>query len=222
MAYLLTFLEGVLAFLSPCVLPLVPMYVAYFAAGDPDDKHTRRNAFGFLLGLVIVFVALGALAGLIGARIPARPVELVAGVMLILFGLHYVGALRIAILSRHHGKTLSPARLRTLRFPWAVAFGAVFALCWTPCVGPLLGAALMKAAMAATVLEGVALLALFALGLGLPLLLSALLLNQLKGVFGVIKRHYVTINRICGVLLIGMGLLMIFGLFGRFMHGIIG
>ena len=221
MAYLLTFLEGILAFLSPCILPLLPLYVTYFAAGEPGDRRTRQNALGFFLGLVVVFVALGALASFVGARIPVRPMELVAGGLLILFGIHYTGLLRIPLLSRSHGKGLSAERLRALSFPWAVLFGAVFALCWTPCVGPLLGAALMKASMAATVFEGMMLLFLFALGLGLPFLLSALLLDQLKGVFAAIKRHYTVINRVCGVLLMAMGLLMIFGLFGHVMQWLV-
>jgi len=221
MAYLLTFLEGILAFLSPCVLPLLPIYAAYFAAGESDGRRMRKNALGFSLGLVVTFVSMGAIVNLIGARIPARPIEIVAGSLLLLFGLHYVGLLRIPALSRNHGKALSAERLRSLSFPWAVLFGAVFALCWTPCVGPLLGAALMKAALASTVIEGAILLFLFALGLGLPFLLSALLLDQLKGAFAAIKRHYVTINRICGILLIAMGVLMILGMFGQLMHRLI-
>ena len=223
MAFLLTFLEGILAFLSPCVLPLLPVYVSYFAAGEPVSGERRMglNAFGFFFGLVLAFVALGAVVSLLGARIPLRPMEILMGGLLILFGVHYVGALRIPILARTLGKTLSANRLRTLRFPWAVVFGAVFALCWTPCVGPLLGAAIMKAAMASTVFEGMLLLLLFALGLGLPFLISALFLEQLKGAFAVIKRHYGIINRICGIFLIGMGGLMLFGLFGRVMHHLI-
>jgi len=203
------------------VLPLLPIYVSYFAAGEADGRRMRRNALGFFLGLTTVFVAMGAVASLIGMHIPARPVEIVAGSLLILFGLHFVGILRVPALSRSHGKALSAERLRSLSLPWAVIFGAVFALCWTPCVGPLLGAALMKAALASTVIEGVVLLLLFALGLGLPFLLSALLIDQLKGAFAAIKRHYVTINRVCGILLIAMGLLMVFGLFGYLMHRII-
>jgi len=221
MAYLLTFLEGILAFLSPCVLPLLPIYVSYFAAGEADGRRMRRNALGFALGLVLVFVAMGAIVSLIGIHIPPRPLEIVAGSLLILFGLHYVGVFRIPALSRNHGTALSAERLRSLSFPWAVIFGAVFALCWTPCVGPLLGAALMKAALAGTVIEGIVLLFLFALGLGLPFLFSALLIDQLKGAFAAIKRHYATINRICGILLIAMGLLMIFGIFRHLMHQII-
>lgn len=221
MAYLLTFLEGVVAFLSPCVLPLLPIYVSYFAAGEADTRRMRHNALGFTLGLTLVFVAMGAIVSLIGAHIPPRPVEVFAGVVLILFGFHYVGILRIPALSRSHGKALSAERLRSLSFPWSVVFGAVFALCWTPCVGPLLGAALMKAAVASTVAEGALLLLLFALGLGLPFLFSALLIDRLKGAFAAIKRHYATINRVCGILLIGMGLLMVIGVFEWLMHRLI-
>ena len=218
MVYILTFTEGILAFLSPCVLPLVPAYVSYFSAGEANARRTRRNALGFFLGLAVVFVGLGAFAGLLGTRIGGRPVEILGGLLLMLFGLHYMGALQIPTLSKLRGRGLDAERLRGLSFPWAVALGAVFALCWTPCVGPLLGAALMKAAMAGGVLEGSLLLFLFALGLGLPFLGTALLLDQLKGAFAFVKRHYIAINRVSGALLILIGLTMVLGLFGRFVH----
>ena len=221
MNYLLTFTEGILAFLSPCVLPLVPIYVSYFAAGEAEPKRAGRNALGFFLGLAVVFVALGAFAGTLGALVGGRPVEILGGALLVLFGLHYVGVLRLPSLQRIQGRGISAERLRALSFPWAVVFGAVFALCWTPCVGPLLGAALMKAAMAGGALEGILLLLLFALGLGLPFMAAALLIDRLKGAFAFLKRHYTAINRISGALLILIGLTMILGLFGQFIHGII-
>jgi len=220
MIYLLTFAEGVLAFLSPCVLPLVPIYVSYFAAGEAESRRTRKNALGFFLGLAVVFISLGAFAGALGAWVGGRPVEILGGVLLVLFGLHYVGVLQLPSLKRIQGRGMSAERLRALSFPWAVVFGAVFALCWTPCVGPLLGAALMKAAMSGGTLEGMFLLLLFALGLGLPFIGAALLIDRLKGAFSFLKRHYVIINRISGGLLILVGLTMILGLFGQFIHGL--
>jgi len=221
MVQLLTFSEGVLAFLSPCVLPLVPAFVSYFAAGEAETKRAGQNALGFFLGLALVFVALGTFAGVLGARFGGRTVEILGGGLLMLFGLHYLGALELPSLSKGRGQGLGSERLRMLSFPWAVAFGAVFALCWTPCVGPLLAAALLKAAMASGVLEGSFLLFLFALGLGLPFLASALLIDQLKGAFGFVRRHYMALNRLSGALLLLVGLTMVLGLFGQFMHGLI-
>ena len=218
MIYILTFTEGVLAFLSPCILPLIPVYVSYFAAGEANPRRTARNALGFFLGLAVVFVALGALAGVLGTRFGGRPVEILGGVLLILFGLHYLGALQNPSLSKRWGRGMDAERVKALSFPWAVALGAMVALCWTPCVGPLLGAALMKAAVTGGALEGAVLLFLFALGLGLPFFGAALLLDQLKGAFAFIKRHYVAINRISGVLLILIGTTMVLGLFGQFVH----
>ena len=221
MVYLLTFLEGVLAFLSPCVLALLPAYVSYFAAGETGMRRTGKNAVGFFLGLAITFVALGALLGLVGTRLPGRPVEVVGGVVLVLFGLHYMGVFRLPSLVKFRGQPLSSERLSTLTFPWSFVFGVVFALCWTPCVGPLLGAALMKAAMAGSVIEGTALLLLFALGLGLPFFVSALLLDQLKSAFAAIRKHATIVQRVAGSLLILIGITMILGFYGQFIHQII-
>jgi len=218
MVYLLTFLEGVLAFLSPCVVALLPAYVSYFAAGEAGVRRAGKNAFGFFIGLATVFVAMGVLLGVLGARLPSRPIEVLGGVMLVLFGLHFIGVFHLPAAGRAWGRPLSRERLSSLTFPWSIAFGAVFALCWTPCVGPLLGAALMKAAMAGSVLESGILLFLFAVGLGLPFFLSALFLDQLKGAFAVIRRHYAVISRVSGGLLILIGLSMVLGFYGRFVH----
>jgi len=196
------------------------MFVSYFAAGEAGVKRTGRNALGFFLGLALVLIGMGAFAGALGNIIGGRPVEIIGGLLIILFGLHYIGILQIPQLSGRREKGLSAERLRSLSFPWAVIFGAVFALCWGPCVGPFLGAALMKAAMAGGLLEGAFLLFLFALGLGLPFLISAFLIDQLKGAFSFVKRHYVLINQISGGFLILMGLTMVFGIFGRFIHGL--
>lgn len=204
-----------MAFLSPCVLPLLPVYVTYFAAGETNGKRTRNNAIGFFVGLTVVFIALGVFAGAIGAQLSGRRMEIIAGALIILFGLHYLG---VFTLPGRAGRGVSAARLKSLNTPWSVVFGATFALCWTPCVGPFLGAALMKAAIAGTVAEGALLLFVFALGLGIPFFLSALLLDHFKGVFGWIKRHHGVINKVCGVFLIGMGILMLLGLFSQWAH----
>ncbi|MCL2569324.1 MAG: cytochrome c biogenesis protein CcdA [Oscillospiraceae bacterium] len=221
MVYLLTFTEGVLAFLSPCVLPLLPAYVSYFAAGEAEPRRTAKNALGFFLGFTLVFVALGVFAGLLGSRLPGRTMEIFAGGLLIFFGLHYIGALRLPGLSNVRGVGMDAERLRSLSLPWAIVFGATFALIWTPCVGVLLGAALLKATLAGGAVEGGFLLFLFALGMGLPFVLSALLIDQLKGAFQFVKRHYTAINLVSGGLLILMGAAMVLGLFGQLMQRIL-
>ena len=221
MVHLLTFTEGILAFLSPCVLPLLPAYVSYFAAGEAEPWRTSRNALGFFLGFALAFVTMGVFAGLLGTRLPGRPAEILAGCLLILFGLHYMGLLRLPRISSVRGQGMDVERLRSLSFPWALAFGVTFALFWTPCVGPLLGAALLKATLAGGVLEGGFLLFLFALGMGLPFILSALLVDQLKGAFRFLKRYYAVINLVSGGLLLLMGILMALGIFGQLMQRVI-
>jgi len=220
MVYLLTFTGGFLAFLSPCVLPLIPAYVAYFATGEAAPQRTWRNALGFFLGLLLVLISLGLFAGGLGVWLGRRPIEVVGGLLLIFFGLHYTGALQIPALRRIRGRDLDMQRLQTLRFPWAVAFGMVFALCWTPCVGPLLGAALLTAARMGGVLEGALVLFSFALGIGLPFFLAALFLDRLKGAFAFVKRHHTAISRVSGTLLILIGLIMLLGFFRVLTHGL--
>jgi len=219
MVYILTFVEGILAFLSPCVLPLIPVFASYFAAGETASHRGKKNALGFFLGLALVLISMGIFAGFLWDWIGSRPVEIIGGVLIVLFGLHYIGVLQIPSL---HGarsrKIMDPERLRSLTFPWSVVFGVVFALCWAPCIGPLLGAALIKAGMANTMLEGAFLLFLFALGMGLPFLLSAFLIDRLKSTTAFLKRHHVAVNRISGGFLILIGILMISGLFGQLIH----
>lgn len=214
MQYIISFLEGIITFISPCLLPMLPIYISYFAGGgERNIKKTLKNALGFVLGFTIVFVALGALAGSIGALLKEyqTAVNIVSGIIVIFFGLNFLGVFKFNIFKGRSNKV----NTQNMGFFTAMLFGIVFSISWTPCVGAFLGSALMLASQQGHVAEGVIMLLLYSLGLGIPFILSAVLIDYLKSAFNWIKRHYKTINIICGVLLILVGILMATGLIGR-------
>jgi cytochrome c-type biogenesis protein len=219
MRYVLLFLEGIITFVSPCLLPMLPIYVSYFAGGGNRDKGragTLKNALGFVLGFTLVFVALGAFAGSLGRllREQSAALNLVTGLIVVLFGLNYLGVLSIPFLNRTAGRG---ANVRELGFFSSALFGLVFAIGWTPCVGAFLGSALMLASQEGSALRGMLMLLTFSLGLGIPFVISAALIGRLKAVFDFIKRNYKTVNIVSGSLLVAVGLLMMTGLMGRFL-----
>ena len=214
MQYLISFLEGVITFLSPCLLPMLPIYLSYFAGGEAQClRKTVTNALGFVLGFTVLFVAMGALAGTLGSfvRQYQTAVNLVCGLVVIFFGLNFLGVFRINLFRGGQGRV----ETRELGFLSSALFGVVFSVGWTPCVGAFLGSALMLASQQGHVLEGMAMLLVYSLGLGVPFLLSAVLLDYLKTAFDWIKRHYRTINLVCGGFLILVGVLMATGTLGR-------
>lgn len=214
---LTTMIEGLITFISPCVLPMIPVYVLYFA-GAAEGKRAKRTlarALCFVLGFTVLFVLLGVFAGTLGALLVRRQraVNIVCGLVMILFGLHYAGVLRIGLLDR----TVKPdVQVQPKGYASCALLGAVFAVGWTPCTGPLLGSAMMLAAGKGSVTAGAVLLACYSLGLGLPFVLCALLIDRLKGALAVLKRHYRAVNRVCGVFLIAVGLTMMTGLYSSF------
>lgn len=215
MQYLLTFLEGILSFVSPCLLPMLPVYLTYFAgAGEGGEKRKGLSrALSFVLGFSLVFCLLGMLAGTLGAflREHRTVVNIVTGAFVILFGLSYLEIIPLRFLrgieTKHDANGTFSAFL----------FGMVFSVSLTPCVGAFLGSALMLAATVGGALQGALMLAVYSLGLGVPFVLSAVLIDRLKGTFAFIKRHYRVINTVCGVFLIVIGILMATGLFGSFL-----
>ena len=214
MQYLISFLEGVITFLSPCLLSMLPIYLSYFAGGEAQSlRKTVTNALGFVLGFTVLFVAMGALAGTLGSfvRQYQTAVNLVCGLVVIFFGLNFLGVFRINLFRGGQGRV----ETRELGFLSSALFGVVFSVGWTPCVGAFLGSALMLASQQGHVLEGMAMLLVYSLGLGVPFLLSAVLLDYLKTAFDWIKRHYRTINLVCGGFLILVGVLMATGTLGR-------
>lgn len=214
MQYLISFLEGIITFISPCLLPMLPIYVSYFAGGQARSTgKTLKTALGFVLGFTLVFLAMGALAGTVGHFLKAHQtaVNLISGLIVICFGLNFLGVIRLNLF-RGSGKTMDT---RNLGFFSAMVFGVIFSLGWTPCVGAFLGSALLLASQQGHVAEGVLMLLAYSLGLGIPFLLSAVLIDKLKSTFDWIKSHYRIINLISGGLLILIGLLMATGTLGR-------
>jgi cytochrome c-type biogenesis protein len=216
MQYVLLFLEGIITFISPCLLPMLPIYISYFAAGEADKRKSLVNSVGFVLGFTVVFVAMGAFMGTFGRllRDYTTLLNIVTGLIVIVFGLNFTGVCQIGFLNRVSKKT---ARVKNLGFPAAALLGIVFSIGWTPCVGAFLGSALLVASLGGSTLRGITMLLAFSLGLGLPFVASALLIDRLKGTFDFIKRHYRVVNGLSGGLLIIIGVLMATGYMGYFL-----
>lgn len=213
MQYLISFLEGIITFISPCLLPMLPIYISYFAGGgERKTAKTITNALGFVLGFTVVFVAMGALAGTLGSFLKTyqTAVNIVCGVVVVFFGLNFLGIFNIPLFRGMQ----SSLNKQNMGFFSAVLFGVVFSIGWTPCVGAFLGSALMLASQQGHVLEGMGMLLAYSLGLGIPFALSALLIDYLKSAFDWIKRHYRIINIISGSLLVLIGILMATGTLG--------
>lgn len=214
MQYLISFLEGIITFISPCLLPMLPIYITYFAGGgERTVKKTLFGAFGFVLGFTAVFVAMGALAGTLGSFLMKYQtwVNVVCGIIVVLFGLNYLGVLKLNLF-RGGGRSFQTG---DMNFFSAFLFGVIFSIGWTPCVGAFLGSALMLASQQGSMVQGVLMLLCYSAGLGVPFLFSAVLIDQLKGAFNWIKSHYTIINRICGSLLVLVGVAMATGTMGR-------
>ena len=214
MQYVISFLEGVVTFISPCLLPMLPIYISYFAGGgERSVKKTLSGALGFVTGFTIVFVALGALAGTLGGLLKEyqTAVNIVSGLIVIFFGLNFLGVFKLNLFKGSNHKV----NTKNMGFFSAMLFGIIFSVSWTPCVGAFLGSALMLASQQGHVGEGVVMLLVYSLGLGIPFVLSAVLIDYLKSAFNWIKKHYKVINIVGGVLLILVGVLMATGLIGR-------
>ena len=217
MQYMISFLEGIVTFISPCLLPMLPIYISYFAGGsERSTGKTLRCAFGFVLGFTAVFVAMGALAGTVGSFLVRYQtiVNLVLGGIVILFGLNYLGVLNLNIFKGMKGQV----KTADMNFLSAFLFGIVFSVGWTPCVGVFLGSALMLASQQGSALVGTMMLLCYSAGLGAPFLVSAVLIDQLKGAFSFIKRNYAVVNKICGSLLVAVGVLMATGLLTKVLN----
>ena len=216
MQYFISFLEGIITFISPCLLPMLPIYISYFAGGNASGiKKTLTNSLGFVLGFTCVFMAMGALAGTLGSllRQYQNAVNLVSGIIVVLFGLNYLGLVKLNLF-QGGSKTVNT---RNMGFFSAAVFGIIFSLGWTPCVGAFLGSALMLASQQQSALEGMMMLLCYSMGLGIPFVISAVLIDQMKSAFTWIKSHYDIINKISGAALVIIGILMATGTLGRFL-----
>lgn len=213
MQYFITFLEGIITFISPCLLPMLPVYVSYFAGGgERSPRKTLTNALGFVCGFTLVFVLMGALAGTLGGFLKqhGRLLDWITGAIVILFGLHFLGVFRWNIF-RGMKAAAGP---KEMHFFSSALFGVVFSVGWTPCVGAFLGSALTMASREGETLRGILMLLAYSAGLGIPFVISAVLIDKLKSTFDFIKKHYRIINAVCGSLLVLVGVLMMSGLFG--------
>lgn len=213
MQYFISFLEGIITFVSPCLLPMMPIYISYFAGGKRSSKNTLVNASGFVLGFTIIFTAMGALAGTVGHFLAdyQTVVNIVSGAVVIFFGLSYLGVIKLSLLNGS-GHTVDT---QNLGFFSSVVFGIIFSIGWTPCVGAFLGSALMLASQQGHVTEGVFMLLAYSAGLGIPFVLSAVLIDKLKNAFDAVKRNYKIINTVSGALLIVIGLFMATGMLNK-------
>ena len=214
MQYAISFLEGIITFISPCLLPMLPIYISYFAGGGQrKTAKTITCALGFVTGFTLMFMAMGALAGTVGSflRQYETAVNIVSGLVVIFFGLSFLGVFQLKLFQ---GSRYSVDAAKMGFFP-ALVFGIVFSVGWTPCVGAFLGSALMLASQQGHVVEGMLMLLAYSMGLGIPFVISAVLIDYLKTAFDWIKKNYRVINAVCGGLLILIGILMATGTLGR-------
>jgi len=214
MSYVIAFLEGIITFIAPCLLPMLPIYISYFAGGgERSTGKTLKGALGFVTGFTVIFVILGALAGTVGSflREYQTAVNIVSGAIVIVFGLNFLGVLKLNLFRGGHRSVNTD----NMGFFAAMLFGMIFSIGWTPCVGAFLGSALMLASQQAHIAEGMLMLFAYSLGLGIPFILSAVLIDYLKSAFNWIKKNYRVINIASGSLLVLIGILMATGTLGR-------
>ena len=222
---LAAFVAGLLSFVSPCVLPLIPGYLSFVsgltldemrgaggAAAAPASAGTRRrilaSSLAFVAGFSIVFVTLGASATAAGQFLSEHLVLFgrIAGAIIIVFGLHTMGVVRIDWL---YAEARVQTRQKPASLPGALLVGVAFAFGWTPCIGPVLAAILAVAAAQESVGQGVRLLLVYSLGLGIPFIATSLAINRFFAVFARIRRHYRAIEIASGALLVTIGVLIL-------------
>ena len=210
MDYILTFLEGIASFISPCLLPMVPIYISYFIGEDDNNnKKAILNSIGFVLGFTIIFLILSIFASQLGTLLSnnIRYIKIIFGIIIILFGLNYMEILKIELLNRTSVKKIDT---NNFSFFKSIVFGILFSVSWTPCIGTFLSSALLLIAKEQDIIKGIIMMVLYSIGLGLPFIISAILIERLKNVFDFIKKHYNVIKKISGVILIMAGIYMIF------------
>jgi cytochrome c-type biogenesis protein len=219
-------LAGLLSFVSPCVLPLIPGYLSFISGVSVEDLMAREksgsnygklliNTVFFVIGFSAVFVLLGLGASSIGTFLQRHMgiFNKIAGVVVFLFGLHVTGLLRIKALNYEKRFHLTGEKKRGIL--GSAIIGIAFGFGWTPCIGPILGSILIIAAQQGSLTEGAMLLVAYSAGLGVPFILTALLFNYLIGTFGFIKRHFRAVEIVSGGLLMLVGVLIFFDLLGR-------
>lgn len=215
---LLVFTEGLLSFVSPCILPMLPVYLVYLMGAEEGMRSRKRlliNTLGFIAGFTTVFVLLGAAATGIGALLRAHQALLsrISGVIMVVFGLTYMGVIRIPFLEKDARIQYVPS---TPSFLKSMLFGMAFSFGWSSCTGAYLGSALLLASNSQTVWKGIGLLFAYSMGLGLPFFITSLLYTRLTPVLNWLKKHHRPIRIASGVLLLLIGLALALDLFGYY------
>ena len=216
MQYLVTFLEGIISFISPCMLPLLPLYISYFAAENEEDEKKIKvflRALSFVFGFTLVFSLMGLFAATVGSFLQNHKsiLNIICGIIIIVFGLSC-----LEVIPLNFFKGMNKSR-KANSIVSAFVFGVIYSVSLSPCIGAFLGSALMMASNSADTFKGVTLLLTYSLGMGIPFLLSSIFIDSLKSTFKTIKKHYNIINTISGVFLIFIGIIMATGLFDRFL-----
>ena len=210
MEFLFTFLEGIASFISPCVLPMLPIYISYFA-GKEDSKTSMAllNSIGFVIGNTIIFILFAIIASYAGALALGiqKYIKILFGVVIIILGLNYMGILKIKFLNKENR---IKKKIDDFTFFKTILFGMMFSISWTPCIGSFLGSALLLIANKQNILQGILLMLVYSIGFGIPFIISAVLIEKLKNFYNLIKKNYKIIKIISGVLLIVMGVYVIF------------
>jgi len=223
-SYLVAFTAGLLVFLSPCILPLIPAYLSYLtgvsfneSSSDNTKKRKRQimiltifHALSFIIGFSIVFVALGASLTLLGSLLyEYQPIiKKVGGILIIFFSLMIMGVIKLPFLQK---EAKFSYKRESVSFISSFIVGAVFAAAWTPCVGPILGSILVYASSTASIKTGIKLLTVFSIGLAIPFFLAALAMNSLLAYIEKVKKYLRVINVVAGSILLIFGVLLIFG-----------
>ncbi len=214
MQYLIAFLEGLVSFIAPCMLPMLPIYFSYFAHGTDKERSVFLRTVFFILGFTFVYAVLGMFAGALGSFFVEYEtlLHIVCGIIIVVLGLNFIGVLKFSLFKGLH------ANQEVSGIFSAFLFGILFSISHIPCVMALLGSALVMAAHEGTAIRGITLLVIYSLGMGIPFLVSAFFMDRLTKIFDVIKKHYKTINIISGILLIILGILMMTGVMHHLME----
>ena len=209
MNYIFTFLEGIASFVSPCMLPMLPIYLSYLAGSTGSKKSkTVINSIGFVIGFTITFLTLAILASMFGNLISynIKYFKVLFGVLIIILGLNYMEILNIKFLNN---TKMIKSDTKKMGFVKAMIFGILFSFSWTPCIGTFLSSALLLIAKQQDILQGVILMLVYSMGMGIPFIISAVLIEKSKELFNFVKKHYDTIKKVSGVILIIMGIYVI-------------
>lgn len=209
MEYIFTFLEGIASFISPCLLPMLPIYISYFMGEKEDTKNALINSIGFVFGFTIVFLVLSIFASTFGMLISRylKYFQILFGVIIIIFGLNYMSIFKFNFLNNTKGIKMKLNNLNLLK---SILFGILFSITWTPCIGAFLSSALLIIAKGQNLIKGIILILLYSIGLGIPFIISVLLIEKLKNLFDFIKRNYDVIKKVSGLMLILMGIYIMF------------